>query len=157
MKTIKILFFVCGTFLVPSNTMAQQQVPIGEAQKAAEQFISKRKANKEPVVENVYSLKRENHTLMYEVVFNDGQGVLLSGSKACQPVLGFYNVPAKGRSIFDDDNDDVPDGLKFMLGEYEAQITLCFKNDTITLYHQSDWQNIQETGALKQADKTNEN
>jgi hypothetical protein len=29
-------------------------------------------------------------TLMYEVVFDDSQGVLLSGSKACLPVLGYF-------------------------------------------------------------------
>ena len=52
------------------------------------------------------------------------------------------------RSIFD---DDVSCCMKFMLGEYEVQIAMCFKNDTITLHYQSDWQNIMETGTLNKS------
>lgn len=153
MKTIKILFFAC-CMLFSFSTVAQQQVSSEEAKTAAVQFASTRKANKIPIVKNVNSLKRENHTLMYEVVFDDGQGVLLSGSKACLPVLGYYDVTVKGSSIFD---DDVSCCLKSMLSEYETQIAQCFKNDTITLYHQSDWHNLRETGTLKNADKSTNN
>lgn len=119
---IKNILFVFGALIVSNNATAQQQVTLEEAKNAARQFASitlnKRTAGREPVVENVYSLKRESHTLMYEVIFDDRQGVLLSGSKACLPVLGYYDVPARGRSIFD---DDVSCCLKFMLGEYEIQ------------------------------------
>jgi hypothetical protein len=41
-----------------------------------------------------------------------------------------------------------------MLGEYEAQIARCFKNDAITLYHREDWQKLQETGTLNKAAKS---
>ena len=95
MKIIKTVLFACCIWMVYHHATAQQQVTIEEAQRAATQFVSKRKAISDPVVEAVYSLKRENHTLMYEVIFDDRQGVLLSGSKACQPILGFFNVSAK--------------------------------------------------------------
>ena len=152
MKTLKTLFFTC-CMLLSFNTVAQQQVSIEEARSAAAQTINLRQSRdvtySEARVKKVNTLKnRAEYTLMYEVIFDDGQGVLLSGSKACLPILGYYDVPNRERSIFDD--DDVPDGLKFLLGEYEEQITQCFQNDTIRLYYQNEWQTLQqESSSIK--------
>ena len=143
MKTVKILFFSC-CILLAFNASAQQQVSINEARKAAVQTLNLRQsrgaAYDEVNVKKVNTLKNKSaKTLMYEVIFDDEQGVLLSGSKACLPVLGYF-TSENGQSIFD---EDVPEGLKFMLEEYSEQIELCFQNDTVRLYYQDEWQALQ--------------
>ena len=98
-----------------------------------------------PTLANVFatvnSLDDENHTLMYEVIFDNGWGVLLSGSKACLPVLGYYETK-RTQSIF---ADDVPCGLQDMLENYKQQIALSFANDSIRLYDQKEWRQLLET------------
>ena len=94
MNTIKIIFFTCS-ILLSFDIAAQQQVSIEEAQRAAVQTLNLQQRSEvtynEAMVKKVNELKnRSNQTLMYEVMF-DGQGVLLSGSKACLPVLGYFN------------------------------------------------------------------
>jgi hypothetical protein len=144
---ITIKFLVLGlAMIVGTNSfiMAQQQVPISEARTVATQALNVR--YRERVAYTEVNLKKVNerknraeNTLMYEVIFDDGQGILLSGSKACIPILGYFKSE-DGKSIFD---NDIPDGLKFLLEEYEEQIELCFQNDTIRLYYQNEWQELQ--------------
>ena len=148
MKTIKTLFVTC-CLLLSFNTIARQQVSMEEARTVAAQTLNLRKskgvAYDEKRVKKANTLKNKmGKTLMYEVIFDDGQGVLLSGSKACLPVLGYFTCE-EGQSIFD---DDMPDGLKFMLGEYKEQIERCFQNDTVRLYYQSKWQALQQEASV---------
>ena len=150
MKTIKTLFFIYCVLLA-FNTAAQQQVSIEEARRAASQTMNSRQsrgiAYDEARVKKVNTLKNKSeNTLMYEVIFDDGQGVLLSGSKVCLPILGYFAFE-EGQSIFD---DDAPDGLKFMLEEYREQIELCFQNDTVRLHHQNQWQALQQEAGNSQ-------
>jgi len=154
MKLVKYL--VLGLYVLFQQyniVVAQQQVSISEAKKAAAQALNIKQGKKVPYdetrVERVNTLKNEKEaTLMYEVVFDDGQGILLSGSRACSPILGIYDVPAKDISIF---GDDAPDGLKCMLEEYEEQIELCFQNDTIQLYYQNEWQVLLQKEGITEA------
>ena len=158
MKT-PVKFLVLGLFmLVGTNCfiMAQQQVSISEARIVATQTLNvrypERVAYTEANLKKVNEWKnRMENTLMYEVIFDDAQGILLSGSKACIPVLGYFKCE-DGKSIFD---NDVPDGLKFLLEEYEEQIELCFQNDTIRLYYQNEWQELQNINNVTRATPTN--
>ncbi len=150
MKTVKYLMLV---LIVQYNAvMAQQQVSMDEVRNAALQTLNSRQAkgdaNDEARVQKINTLKNKaENTLMYEAVFDNGQAVLLSGSKACLPMLGYFDLP-DGKSIFD---DDMPCCLKFLLQEYKEQIDLCFQNDTIQLYYKNEWQELQqETSASKQ-------
>ncbi|MDR2911051.1 MAG: hypothetical protein LBV47_06780, partial [Bacteroidales bacterium] len=86
MKATKILFFAY-CMLQMFSTAAQQQVSIEEARRAAAQSLNlrhgKEAAYSETKVKKVNIRKGDmEKTLMYEVVFDDSQGVLLSGSKA---------------------------------------------------------------------------
>ena len=146
MEKIKHLAIGTLLFILPyAVTIAQQQVSINEARNAAVQTLNFRQSRgvtyDEANVKKVNTLKnRAAKTLMYEVIFDDEQGVLLSGSKACLPVLGYF-ISENGQSIF---NEDAPEGLKFLLEEYEEQIELCFQNDTIRLYYQNEWNDLQQ-------------
>jgi len=150
MKTIKVLFFICCILLV-FNTTAQQQVSIEEAKIAATQTLNMRQGKEfaydEIGIERINTLKNEKEdVLIYEVIFNDNEGILLSGSKACLPILGYFTC-GENQSVFD---DDAPDGLKFMLEEYKGQVDLCFQNDTIQLYCQDKWRTLlQKEGVLE--------
>ena len=144
MKKVRFLVTLC-ILLIAGTANAQQQVSINEAKKAAVQSLNLRQNNgftrDETNIKKVNTRQNEvKQTLMYEVIFDEGQGILLSGSKACLPVLGYFTVSDENRSIFD---DDAPCGLKSMLWEYEEQIALCFKNDTIQLYEEEAWQRLQ--------------
>ena len=123
------------------TSKAQQQVSISTAKIAA---INTMRDNKlfytaEDInTVNLYISKLD--TILYEVKFNDNHSVLLSGSLACQPVLG-YNFSYDDETALDK-FDEIPPGLQFMIQEYIDQIELCFANDTITLLHADDWANL---------------
>lgn len=105
-------------------------------------------------ISSVYSKKNGDTTLMYEVIFQTGEMVMLSGNKACLPVLG-YNIPDNNNSqkaIFPqsilNNYDNIPDGLKFMLEEYAEQIAYCFRNKVSEGYH-NEWNELQTFQATR--------
>jgi hypothetical protein len=139
---------ILGLLVIGQHLLiAQQQVSVEEAKKAAVQTLNIKHSDKgvfrEADIKTVNQFQERKHTLMYEVILENGQGILLSGSKACLPVLGYYEA-SENQSIF---SDDVPDGLKDMLENYKEQIRLCFENDTMHLYYQEEWQQLQETNS----------
>ncbi len=81
-------------------------------------------------ISSVNSKNNGDTVLIYEVLFQNGEMVLLSGNKACLPVLG-YSLPTEvsaPQSILDN-HADIPDGLRDMIEEYEEQILYCFRNN----------------------------
>jgi len=89
MKTIRF-FLTTGFALFIATAGAQQQVSLQEVRTAAVSLRS------EQTIDTVYTLTNSrNNTLLYECRFNDGKAVLMSGSKACIPVLGYYNSFSK--------------------------------------------------------------
>ncbi len=100
-------------------------------------------------IDSVYSYCRNGRTLIYEVHFDTGEIVLLSGHKDCQPILG---------CVFPDDEsevsthqktqtllslgDDCPDGLKIFIEEYIQQIENCFTH-SMTYSFASEWEDLQ--------------
>jgi len=120
---------------------AQQQVSISTAKTAAINSMRyNRQMYSEADIDTVHLYISGNDTVLYEVKFNDNHSVLLSGSKACQPILG-YNFSYDDETALDK-FDEIPPGLQFMIQEYIDQIELCFANDTITLWHLADWVNL---------------
>ena len=76
-------------------------------------------------------------TVLYQILYKDKSFVLLSGSKACLPILAYGE--AGSRYPIWDNTHDVPGGLLDLLGQYEAQVRHCFENDKTTLSFQADW------------------
>lgn len=137
---IRILFLILF-ILICTTGKTQQQVSMSEARIAAvNTMIYNRQMYSESDIDTVHLYISGIDTMLYEVKFNDNHSVLLSGSKACQPILG-YNFSYDDETALDKFGD-IPPGLQFMIQEYIDQIELCFANDTITLWHATDWANL---------------
>ena len=146
---MKRVFFLITILLVATSVFCQQ-VTQQEAVKAAVNTMryNGRTSMAESSVLSVNTKSRGDTILMYEVIFQSGELVLLSGNKSCLPVLG-YCLPSSSstpQSILNN-YPDIPAGLRDMLGEYEEQIVYCFRNNLTSGYSQ-DWQKLQqfETG-----------
>lgn len=146
MKWTYIPLMISSIFIGSAAYPSIQQVSLEEAQKAALATIGKNadsrllSTNTNNKIRIVNQLTELEHTLMYEVVFEDNSAVLLSGSKACLPVLGHYTVSEDNQSVF---ADETPGGLKDLIEVYRRQIEACFRNDTITLHYRNEWQELQ--------------
>jgi len=147
MSKIKFLMVLC-IIGIAKITNAQQQVSETEAKNAAVNALRNKteilKVSQEETIKSVNSLSNaKGDTIMYEVVFQNGAVVLLSGSKSCLPILGYY-VKEDNGAIFDPNNDNVPCGLKALLKDYADEIEWSFAQDTIGLYHEEKWQELQQ-------------
>jgi len=147
MNKIRFLVLMC-IIGITKITNAQQQVSEIEARNAAINTLYNKtdvlKVSSDERIKTVNSLNNANgDTIMYEVVFQNGAAVLLSGTKTCLPILGFY-VKEDNGVVFDPNNDNVPDGLKALLKGYEDDIEWGFAQDTICLYHKEKWQELQQ-------------
>lgn len=118
--------------LFADTCVAQQQVSISTARTTAINTMRyNRQIYTEADIDTVNLYVSGLDTLLYEVKFNDNHSVLLSGSLACQPILG-YNFSYNDETVLDH-FDEIPPGFQSMIQEYIDQIELCFANDTITL------------------------
>ena len=64
--------------------------------------------------------------ILYEIIMVDSSAVLLSGNKACTPLLGEYKF--SGISIVDD-FEMISCGLKCLVNSYIRQIKQCFESE----------------------------
>lgn len=139
----RVLFLSSAMFIVLSAFA--QQVTRQEAVNAAVNTMkyNGRTSLAKSSVLSVQSKNKGDTVLIYEVLFQSGEMVLLSGHKACLPVLG-YSLPtavSAPQSILDN-YADIPDGLRDMLSEYEEQILYCFRNN-LASSHYEEWQDLQ--------------
>jgi hypothetical protein len=147
----KVLLSIIILIILGNNIFAQQQVSRMEAVNAAiHTYHSKSSALKllgDAKVKTIYnSHNMRGDTLMYEIVFQNNVGVLLSGSKACLPVLAYYTKPEYDNgSIFDTNNKNVPCCFRNLLREYTHEIDSCFLKKTKDLHYVTKWQELQDT------------
>lgn len=150
MKKTQILVIVC-TLCIGGVTHAQQQVSKREATNAATNVlynkanVLNRSSNTE--IDTIYSLsKNRSNVLMYEMVFKDRTAILLSGSKACLPVLGYYiKSENDNNAIFDTVNVFVPPGLHALIEGFVREIEYCFSQNNIELYYENEWSKLQQS------------
>ena len=152
MKKVSFLMILC-MFLITNFSNAQQRVSKEEVKNVAINTLYKKadilKRTSNTDIDTIHSFSNDkNDVLMYEVVFENGSAVLLSGSKTCQPVLGYYTKEDKG-SIFDTNDIDIPPGLRALLEDYAERIELCFAQDSIELYYESEWNTLQRPSLQK--------
>lgn len=134
-KLLCILLVALGT---TNHAFSQnQQVSYREAEEVATNWIQIHCPEYLSKKNIVHLQNREGHTLLYEIRF-DSINILLSGSKACLPVLGYY----KGNSSIINNLDNLPCNLKNFISSYIEEIENCFLNDTIRLYHNNDWNSL---------------
>ena len=140
----RVLFLSSAIFILLSAFA--QQVTRQEAVNAAVNTMkyNGRTSLAKSSVLSVQSKNKGDTVLIYEVLFQSGEMVLLSGNKACLPVLG-YSLPTAVSAPLSilDNYADIPDGLRDMLSEYEEQILYCFRNN-LTSSHYEKWQDLQD-------------
>ncbi|MDR1180549.1 MAG: C10 family peptidase [Bacteroidales bacterium] len=156
MERIRFLI-ICNLLFVAGIANAQQKVSEKEAINAAINTLYNRteilKRLDTPEIDKVHHFSdNRNNVLMYEVVFKNRTAILLSGNKACLPVLGYYTKD-NNESIFDINNVNIPDGLKALLKDYADEIEWCFTLDTIKLSYQNQWQKLQQLNAIKSSSR----
>ena len=130
-----------------------QQISRQEAIKAAVNAMNYqigRQQLSETTVDTVFAKTSNGYTLLYEVHFRTGVTVLLSGNKSCIPILG-YILPEKGDDSTDgilNHYNELPDGLRFFVDLYMAQVEYCFQNEVPDTY-KKDWNDLQQYDANK--------
>ena len=122
--------------LLPLSIFCQQAVTLEEIKLASVHYMSVQNPHRQPYVlsdiDTISYLSGTYGIAIYETLFEDGNTVLLSGSKACIPILE-HNLSGKRESVVLD--DDVPYGLLALLNDMVVEIDSCLINDTITLYY----------------------
>ncbi|MDR2436756.1 MAG: hypothetical protein LBD17_01610, partial [Endomicrobium sp.] len=102
MKKYVIILITVNLFFI--NLYSQQQVSREEAKNAAiHTLYDKAEFLKSSANVDIQSIEEYRNTkenvLMYEVVFPNKVAVLLSSSKACLPVVGYYFSPTKASAL----------------------------------------------------------
>jgi len=149
------LIMMISIVLLMNIINAQQQVSRNEARNAAistfhnKAEVLKHSPNLE--IDTVYSFfNNRSNVLMYEVVFKNRAAILLSGSKACMPVLGYYIKPKNDNgAIFDTTNTNVSCCLQAFLHDYAQEIEWCFAQDSIELYYAAQWDSLQHPNVIR--------
>lgn len=124
---------------------AQQQITRQEAINAAVntmRYYGKQDITEKSVA-NVLTLGQGGPTLIYEVHFNSGESVLLSGNRACKPILGYVDGESEKGNTLLNRFEDLPDGMKFFLESYMEQISYCFTNNVDQSYA-AEWKALQK-------------
>jgi hypothetical protein len=152
MRKISFLIGLC-IIGIAKIVDAQQRVNRIEVQNAAINTLHRKsellKVSSDTVIKTVNSFRKTNgDILMYEVIFENGAAVLLSGSKACQPVLGYYTKEGK-ESVFDTNNINVPPGLLALLDDYAQMIEWSLTRDSVDLHYESEWNTLQRPSLHK--------
>ena len=152
MRRVSFLMILC-VVVITQTANAQQRVSRNEVQNVAINTLHRKseilKVSSDAAIKTLNSLRNTNgDTLMYEVVFENGAAVLLSGSKSCQPVLGYYTKEDR-ESIFDTNNVNVPPGLRALLNDYAQMIEWSLKRDSVDLHYESEWNTLQRTSLHK--------
>jgi len=93
-----------------------------------------------PVKETYILQNSRSDVLLYEVVMEDGQGVLLSGNKMCMPVLGYFR--STGVSILDTLSTEIPPGLISLVKGYAEQVQRSFEEDFEENENNATWQQL---------------
>ncbi len=97
-------------------------------------------------------LARNGNTLLYEVLFTNGSTVLLSGHKACTPILGVIlaeeDEPSTGLLS---QLDSLPEAFQELINYYAEQISFSIDN-SVPLYCQSQWDSLLYGNGLSRPD-----
>ena len=123
------------------NAQQRQQVTQSEAVTIAQKLLTGSNVHSERTMPNIQIAEKRDsmgNVILYEVTA-DSTSILLSGSRACYPLLGKYHAP-NGPLLYIYDN--LPDNIRWLIDGYIAQITPCFRNDSIRLYYNEKWDSL---------------
>jgi hypothetical protein len=92
-------------------------------------------------VNQCYTITRRNKVLIYEVKFNDGYSILLSGVKNCIPILG-YNLSSSFNINPLFSNLNIPPGLNYFLEKYCDEIEYLIDSSSNKNLIKTEWVNL---------------
>ena len=139
-KTTLLVLLLMGTLC-----NAQQQVTRQEAINAAVNTMKYNNSHVEAfMVDTVFTRVNNDRVLLYEIHFNTGESVLLSGNRSCIPILGLIS---NNDGIYQQGilgaNNEIPDGLKYLLDYYSDQVDYCFDNN-VKGFYADEWDALQQ-------------
>ena len=145
----RVLLLVVLLFAFAGNTIAQRQIHYYEALAVARNMLNYLDYDNNSIsdisevrVRVFQETDTKLDTLLYEIELDNGAEILLSGNRACKPVL----VHGYTSSIFENE-DELPCGVQFFIDSYIEQIKYAF-TFTDTLLYNAEWE------ALKVFDET---
>ena len=143
-----VIYVVICSFVIPANSQTtislNSQVALNEAHTVAtyamlEEYSETERQNFRQnlsvTATNTYSVI--DTTFMYEVFFNNGKGILLSGNKNCLPVLGYLGNTEM--SVFD---TNAPCCLTALLEGYVEQVRASFVDRRGNAENTEKWDNL---------------
>lgn len=129
MKTIR--FFILTALSIYMAVVAPchaQRTSVSEAKIVAQSYLGRDTTQtRNRVARVITEIDRNGNPLMHEVIMNDSTIVLVSGSKATNPILATYKE-AKG--VFETDN--IPCGLSVLIDFYREAIAFIADNSVRT-------------------------
>ena len=152
MKRITLLITILAlTANLCTNAQQRQQVTQSEILIIAQRLLADSSEHSERTIQNIQVAEKRDsigNVILYEVTA-DSISILLSGSRACCPLLGEFHT-LNGSLL--DNYDNLPDNLRWLIDGYIAQIVPCFSNDTIRMYYNDEWNNLIEGTNLSNRD-----
>lgn len=136
MKSIyKSLLFILLFWGTISNIISQERVSLNEAQLVAS------RSSENPssfVCSSNEKVDDAGNVVLYEIIMSSGERIIIPGVKRAQPILAIVNNIEE--SLFS--NGDIPDGLRYFIDKYAAQITSFNKKKATTNIINSEWEYI---------------
>ncbi len=100
------------------------------------------------LINGVYNKIIDSDTILYEVSFNDGSAVLLSGNKSCIPFLGMITPDEDFAFSSVLENVDNPEVVNCFIDTYCEQIKYCFDSRASSLLEQNEWDKLLQYDTL---------
>ena len=136
-------FCVLSFFILHLVLLHAQQVSRDEALTAAQNFIISKRSNlldNSVLVDTLLTKDTNNATLFYEVCFNNGFSVLVSGHKQCTPILGyFFHKKGPADEEWIDPIEQLPPAYIQLLDYYTTTLDSLFKNAMNGLDEHPGW------------------
>ncbi len=139
----RVLLIVVVLSALAGNTVAQRQIHYAEAISVARNMLNYLDYDNNSVsdiaeirVRVFQETDTKIDTLLYEIELANGAGILLSGNRACKPVL----VHGYKGSIFENE-DELPCGVQFFLDSYIEQVKYAFTFADTLLYN-AEWDEL---------------
>lgn len=135
----KKIIIVVSAILFPSIIWAQQIKETDAVNTALSIFNTDRGTMPTAIKSVAVKSSSRGDTLVYEVSTYDSVSVFVSGNRKCKPILGMcenYGTPLL------EDFDNLPDGLRYLIGTYCEQIEIAFESDNETIGDHPEWDEL---------------
>lgn len=131
-----ILVGVICSFTIHAQTM---QVSSEEATTVAISFFKQKYPSGNDSLDRVvFYCNERGNTLMYEALFSNKRALLMSGHKACHPILGDYY--SGGASLIEQLSEQALLGsIRNFIGGYIEQLNYIFESGDTTPYYTAEW------------------